>query len=135
MILDKVYELEGLLKLRQDRTDLPSDFDQIIVAKARAILEAAQHLSPQSSQSPQNTPPTQSSQRNLRFPINERIRFARELFNGNQQEFDSTLRFIEPLNDWEDVEDYFYGELGWDPVKNEVGEFMSLLRHLYTRKL
>lgn len=69
----------------------------------------------------------------IRFSINDRIRFSRELFGGNTALFDSTIRFIEDLPDWMDVEDYFYTEQEWDPSRREVAEFTELLHHLYIR--
>lgn len=44
MLIDRVYELEGLLLLLQQRKDLTQSFKDIIVNKSRAILEEAELL-------------------------------------------------------------------------------------------
>ncbi|MDE5870472.1 MAG: hypothetical protein K2H22_00790 [Muribaculaceae bacterium] len=62
------------------------------------------------------------------FSLNDRFLYARELFNGNMKMFDSTLDFIEGIEDYSIIEDYFYSELEWDPEKGHVAAFMEILR-------
>lgn len=62
------------------------------------------------------------------FSLNDRFLYARELFNSNMKTFDSTLDFIEGIDDYALVEDYFYSELDWDPENPNVVSFMEILR-------
>ena len=62
------------------------------------------------------------------FSLNDRFLYARELFNGNMKMFDSTLEFLEGLDEYSIVEDYFYSELEWNPEKPHVAAFMEILR-------
>lgn len=62
------------------------------------------------------------------FSLNDRFLYARELFDGNMKMFDSTLEFIEGIEDYSIIEDYFYSELEWDPENSEVATFMDILR-------
>lgn len=62
------------------------------------------------------------------FSLNDRFLYARELFNGNMKTFDSTLDFIEGIDDYALVEDYFYSELEWNPENQNVASFMETLR-------
>ena len=62
------------------------------------------------------------------FSLNDRFLYARELFNGNMKLFDSTLLFIEGMEDYSLVEDYFYSELEWNPENHNVANFMEILR-------
>lgn len=62
------------------------------------------------------------------FSLNDRFLYSRELFNGNIKMFDSTLEFIEGIEDFPIIEDYFYNELEWDPENMHVAAFMEILR-------
>lgn len=164
MLIDRVYELEGLLLLLNGRKDLPEGFKSIIVDKARVIFEEAEQLTlppkdtdlqeeaqaaefeeaedanvkPAANPEPKTEIKHEDtaeavSKPAIRFPINDRIRFSRELFNGDASRFDSTVAFVEALPDWTDVEDYFYSDLAWDPSNSSVAEFADMLHHLYNR--
>lgn len=62
------------------------------------------------------------------FSLNDRFLYARELFEGNMKMFDSTLDFIEGIEYYSIIEDYFYNELEWDPENPTVASFMDILR-------
>ncbi|MDE6549520.1 MAG: hypothetical protein K2L22_11040 [Muribaculaceae bacterium] len=62
------------------------------------------------------------------FSLNDRFLYARELFEGNMKMFDSTLDFIDGIEEYSIIEDYFYGELEWDPENVTVASFMEILR-------
>ncbi|MDE6562409.1 MAG: hypothetical protein K2K75_13590 [Muribaculaceae bacterium] len=62
------------------------------------------------------------------FSLNDRFLYARELFEGNMKMFDSTLDFIEGIEEYSIIEDYFYGELEWNPESVAVASFMEILR-------
>lgn len=62
------------------------------------------------------------------FSLNDRFLYARELFEGNMKMFDSTLDFLEGIEDYSIIEDYFYNELEWDPENGAVASFMEILR-------
>ncbi len=62
------------------------------------------------------------------FSLNDRFLYARELFDGNMKMFDSTLDFIEGIEDFSIIEDYFYNEMEWDHDNSAVQSFMERLR-------
>lgn len=62
------------------------------------------------------------------FSLNDRFLYSRELFEGNMKSFDSTLDFIEGVDDFSVIEEYFYNELEWDPENRHVASFMEILR-------
>lgn len=76
--------------------------------------------------------PAKSFKRNKKlksaFSLNDRFLYARELFDGNMKMFDSTLDFIEDIEEYSLIEDYFYSELEWDPENLHVATFMEILR-------
>lgn len=74
------------------------------------------------------TPPKRRPKLKSVFSLNDRFLYARELFNGNMKMFDSTLDFIEGIEDYSIIEDYFYSEMEWDPENGHVASFMEILR-------
>ncbi len=62
------------------------------------------------------------------FSLNDRFLYARELFNGNMKMFDSTIEFLEGVDDLAVIEEYFYSELEWNPEDANVASFMEKIR-------
>ncbi len=62
------------------------------------------------------------------FSLNDRFLYARELFGGNLKMFDSALDFIEGVDDYNIIEDYFFNEMEWDAENATVQSFMEILR-------
>ncbi len=76
-----------------------------------------------------NTPqPKRQQKLKAAFSLNDRFLYSRELFEGNMKMFDSTLEFLEGIEDYSIIEDYFYSELEWDPENSYVAAFMEILR-------
>lgn len=65
------------------------------------------------------------------FSLNDRFLYSRELFDGNMKMFDSTLDFLEGIDEYPIIEDYFYSELEWDPENRYVATFMDILRPFF----
>lgn len=65
------------------------------------------------------------------FSLNDRFLYARELFEGSMKMFDSTLDFIEGLDDFSIIEEYFYNELEWNREDSNVISFMERIRPLF----
>lgn len=65
------------------------------------------------------------------FSLNDRYLFSRELFDGNMKMFDATLKFLEGIENFADIEDYFYNELQWNPDNANVAAFLEILRPLF----
>lgn len=62
------------------------------------------------------------------FSLNDRFLYARELFDGDMKMFDATLRQLEGIEYFSDIEDYFFNELEWDPERRFVSQYMDTLR-------
>lgn len=85
------------------------------------------------AQAPQQTQvdkPAAKRQVKLRsvFSLNDRFLYARELFNGNMKMFDATIEYLDGIDDFSVIEDYFYNELEWNPEDGNVATFMDKLR-------
>ncbi len=63
------------------------------------------------------------------FSLNDRFLYARELFGGDMKMFDSALDFIEGVDDYSIIEDYFFNEMEWDAENPNVQAFMEVLRN------
>lgn len=140
-IKDETFELEGLLQLLENRSDLPDTFTSLIVAKSQSILTKAILLQEHEltaekpaqettiSEEKPDSEKTGAGDRNIRLALNDRFRFARECFGGNMALLDSTVKFVETLPDWDDAEDYFFSDLGWDPADSSVSQFLDILHY------
>lgn len=71
--------------------------------------------------------------KNLRssFSINDSIRFRRELFGNSQAEYNDALDMILTMHSFGEVEEYFYDDLGWDPMNEDVMAFMEVVHNFF----
>lgn len=67
----------------------------------------------------------------LVFNLNDRYRFRRSLFHGNDTDFSAALSTAADAATYADAESYFYSVLGWNPEDEEVRAFMQLLENYY----
>lgn len=67
----------------------------------------------------------------LVFSINDRFRFKRELFGNSDADFNNTLALVASMEDYEEAEDYFAGELQWDKSRAEVADFLEILKKYF----
>lgn len=65
------------------------------------------------------------------FTINDKFRFRRELFGNSDSEFTDALNLVEAMSSYEEAEDYFITDLGWDREMPEVGEFLTVIEHYF----
>ncbi|MDE6143643.1 MAG: hypothetical protein K2F94_06175 [Muribaculaceae bacterium] len=64
----------------------------------------------------------------LVFSINDRYRFKRELFGNSDADFNNTLALVASMESYDETEDYFLGELQWNPQREEVIDFLEILK-------
>lgn len=96
-------------------------------------IEEPDNNAPKQSAPETPAPSAQKRVQNLKskFSLNDRFLYSRELFDGNMKMFDSTLAFIEGVESFSILEDYFYSELDWDPDNRFVASFMEILKRNY----
>ena len=68
--------------------------------------------------------------KNLRkaFSLNDHFRFRRELFSNSDPEMTDTLNLVETMESFQEAEEYFYNDLGWDPENMDVADFMAIIK-------
>ena len=67
----------------------------------------------------------------LVFSINDRYRYRRELFGGNDAAFSDALSRVAAMDSYDEAEGYFLEDCQWDPERPEVVDFMGVLRKYF----
>ncbi len=65
--------------------------------------------------------------RRIQFSINDKFRFRRELFNFSDEEMEEAIDVACQMNTVEEIEDYFYNDLCFDPENEDVIDFIKIL--------
>lgn len=67
------------------------------------------------------------------FCINDRFRFRRELFGDSDADFSSAMDLVATMDNYEEAEEYFIEELGWDSEDPNVADFLAIIERYFTR--
>lgn len=164
-----VYELEGLVRLCQQRNEIQDDILRLIKKKSSDINNFCEKLTKEDFSKDQKTslfredapekeyvlekeyviedeslnnfPPLYSpspinddmirSRGKLVFSINDKYRYRRELFDDSDVEFNNTLAIVASMDSFEEAEDYFLNEQGWDPENETVRDFLDKIRRYF----
>lgn len=62
------------------------------------------------------------------FSLNDKFRFSRELFGNSTAEMSDAVNLVEAMHSYDEAEEYFYGDLGWNRESDEVKEFMDVIK-------
>ena len=194
-LLDKIFELEGLVTLSIKRTDIPDELKRLISKKGKDIAQACSSLSDilendttieKSTPLPEDSLPKSPNQDiiektawevnddffiseysleeddsqhssttakssepwhdeifqpvsgpkvrergKLIFSINEKFRFRRELFDDSDIDFNNTLALVASMENYDEAEDYFINEEGFDMQNKVVKEFMEVIKRYF----
>ncbi|MBJ2188982.1 MAG: hypothetical protein JFR41_10210 [Muribaculaceae bacterium] len=69
------------------------------------------------------------------FTLNDKFRFRRELFGGDDAEFSDTLDLLATMHSLSEAEEYIYDDLQWSREDENVAEFMDIVANFFnTRK-
>ena len=63
--------------------------------------------------------------------IGDRFLYIRELFNGNNDDFEQTITHLNSLNSFDDADSYLKKNFSWDDSKETVLNFVSVVRRKY----
>lgn len=61
------------------------------------------------------------------FTLNDRFRFRRELFAGNDDDFNETLQLIADMDSYSEAEDYLLNDMMWNREDPAVVDFLEIL--------
>lgn len=167
-LLDKVYELEGLVILALNRQDDAEKFLSLIGNKGTEVKNLCEALSgkpdiitekrnqslgnqldfqeytidefsdkppfTEKIEEKETQPPVVTSDHKkgkLIFSINERFRFRRELFENSDVDFNNTMALVASMDDYEEAEDFFINEEGFDKNNPVVKEFLNIIKNYF----
>lgn len=106
----------------------PSPIEEDMQSVVETVFEAVE----ESYEDAEEVEPQSAEPRGkLVFSINDRYRFKRELFNNSDADFNNTLALVASMEDYDEAEDYFLGELQWDQKRGEVVDFLEILKRYF----
>ncbi len=80
---------------------------------------------------PSKAPLEREPRGRLVFSINDRYRFKRELFDNSDVDFNNTLAIVASMESYDEAEDYFLNELQWDPKREDVADFLEVIKRYF----
>ncbi|MDE6256262.1 MAG: hypothetical protein K2M39_08740 [Muribaculaceae bacterium] len=114
--------------IKNDDDEEESDYEPVFIA-----LESDEDEESETAQDLHNKKMTDPNAPKPAFCINDRFRFRRELFNNSDSAFNAAMDLVATMDDYEEAEDYFIGDLGWDLEKPEVMDFMAIIRNYFEK--
>lgn len=156
-LIEKNIEIEGLLRVLRGRPNaeaqnmLRQAFDsyaalmeQLLGASEASAVSAVSEVPDVSevsdetdetdlsdetdSSAPVNAEPREQNVKLLKaFTLNDRFRFRRELFEGNDSDFSDTLTILSGMDSYAEAADYLYNDMMWDANNASVSDFMAIL--------
>lgn len=73
----------------------------------------------------------EESRGQLVFSINDKYRFRKELFSNSDVEFNNTLALVASMDSYEEAENYFLNELGWNSGNPAIMDFFQKLKKYF----
>ncbi|MDE6445206.1 MAG: hypothetical protein K2K64_12440 [Muribaculaceae bacterium] len=106
--------------------------DGLAGAEEKALEEIVGDIAKESIAAAPKTEPNRTEMRGrLVFTLNDKFRFKRELFGNSDAEFNNTLAYVASLDSYPEAEDYFLTDLQWNPKREEVKDFLEILKKYY----
>lgn len=65
------------------------------------------------------------------FSINDRFLYSRELFGGRIADFEDALKDVASMENYEEAEEYFISELGFNPELPGVQSFLAIIEKCF----
>lgn len=62
------------------------------------------------------------------FTLNDRFRFCRELFGGNNEDFTDTLNLLADMDSYREAEEYLLNDMMWYRSTPGVEDFLAILK-------
>lgn len=79
----------------------------------------------------QNPAPGKNTKGKLVFSINDKYRFRRDLFGNSDADFNNSLALVASMDSYEEAEDYFINELGMEPSRRSVMDFLEIINKYF----
>lgn len=108
-----------------DEKEIEAIADEEAEAESETIDEIVEEMAKESLKRPAEP------RGRLVFTVNDRFRFKRELFGNSDADFNNTLALVASMENYDEAEDYFLGELQWNPKREEVAAFLEILKKYF----
>ena len=140
LVETRFAEAAGLLKKlssrlseekKDDKTEEVVEVASSRPAKEESLIEVAEDLDSDQEVVPEIKPRIHRG--NQVFCLNDRFRFSNALFHGDDTTFNAVMDYVVTLSSYDEAEDYFYGERGFDPNDEHVVEFMEIIRNYFAK--
>ncbi len=105
----------------KDEEAVSNEVDPEMDAATAAIERGEQHIAAETTAQP-------SESLLQAFTINDKFRFRRELFNGDEEDFAETLQLLAHMPNFEEARDYLEHDLLWDPKNDDVQAFLEIVK-------
>lgn len=106
--------------------------DEIIVSSEDAVERyTIEEDVTRSVAMPEAFEPSAPSATKPAFCVNDRFRFRRELFNNSDPEFAATMDLVATMDSYEEAEEYFLTDMGWDAENQDVIDFLEVIRKYF----
>lgn len=131
-LIYSTVEIEGLLKILIERPDdyasgqLRNRFD----AYVRDMTEFLGSENSGVSENSETQAPAPAAERpSLRsaFTLNDKFFFLRNVFDGNEDDFNNTIDILDGMDSYDEAEDYITADMMLDPDAPEVRQFLGFL--------
>ncbi|MBP5498006.1 MAG: hypothetical protein J6X81_01365 [Muribaculaceae bacterium] len=122
---------------QHEKGEAPPEIFSFQYHEPEKAVQAQQPVSPQRPQEqPSITPPqppVAAPALISYFTINDRFRFQRELFGGNNQKFTEALLQIQDMSSVHEAEEFLYDELRMDSENELTNEFVNIIARYFKK--
>lgn len=66
------------------------------------------------------------------FTLNDKFYFIREVFDGNEDDFNETLKVLDSIDNYTEAEEYIYDDMMLDRNNAGVKQFMAVVKRAYS---
>lgn len=131
-ITDEPVEItDEPVEIPEEAKDEPVETYAVETEEAPVVVEEREEVMEEAVNTVAQPAPMAEPRGRLVFSINDRYRFKKELFGGSDAEFNTTLALVASMEGYDEAEDYFLGELQWDPRKPEVSDFLEIIKRYF----
>ena len=117
---------EAADKLAAEATHVEVKDQEAQETEDESSLDAAEDIIAKHEEQERKQPGCKT-QLNKAFTLNDRFRFRRELFAGNDADFADTLTLLSDMDSYDEAADYLVNDMMWDKDNAAVRDFLAIL--------
>ncbi|MCM1068104.1 MAG: hypothetical protein NC418_11085 [Muribaculaceae bacterium] len=122
-----VPDVEALAEVKMQEAEEPEVVPEIQASEKAVAQEQA--IDPQPKPQPQRKAHPGSLMRS--FTLNDKFRFIRDIFGGDEADFADTVALIEDMSSYKDAADYLVEDLMLNPDDENVADFLDFVARYF----